>query len=143
MGKTANPLAGGVYFGEGPRWREGRLWFSDFFARAVKSVSEAGEVRTEFEVEGDRPSGLGWLPNGDLLFVSMERRRLMRRSPGGEIRLHADLSRIASWHCNDMVVDAQGRAFVGNFGFDLDAALVERGPESVLADHTAAAIALV
>jgi hypothetical protein len=32
----------------------------------------------------------------------------------------ADLSGLATFHCNDMVVDAGGGAYVGNFGFDLD-----------------------
>jgi sugar lactone lactonase YvrE len=126
MGRATKVLTGGLYFGEGPRWRDGRLWFSDFWAHAVKSISLAGDLRTEFEVEGDRPSGLGWLPNGELIFVSMERRRLMRRGADGSLRQHADLSGIATWHCNDMVVDAAGRAYVGNFGFDLDHELVEQ-----------------
>jgi len=126
MGRATRVLAEGLYFGEGPRWRDGRLWFSDFWAHAIKSVSLAGDVRTEVEVEGDRPSGLGWLPDGDLIFVSMERRKLMRRGADGQVRTHADLSGVATWHCNDMVVDAEGRAYVGNFGFDLDHLLAER-----------------
>ncbi|MBS0410683.1 MAG: SMP-30/gluconolactonase/LRE family protein [Proteobacteria bacterium] len=143
MARPTRVLTEGLYFGEGPRWRDGRLWFSDFFAHAVKSVSTAGDLRTEFEWD-DRPSGLGWLPDGDLLFVSMEQRKVMRRSAAdGSIRLHADLSAIATWHCNDMVVDARGRAYVGNFGFDLDADLVSRGAPDVIANHTRARLALV
>jgi sugar lactone lactonase YvrE len=143
MSRPTRVLTEGLYFGEGPRWRGGRLWFSDFFAHAVKSISLAGDLTTEFEWD-DRPSGLGWLPNGDLLFVSMEQRKVMRRSAvDGSIRLHADLSAIATWHCNDMVVDAQGRAYVGNFGFDLDADLVSRGAPDVIANHTRARLALV
>jgi sugar lactone lactonase YvrE len=142
MSRTARVLVEGIYFGEGPRWRDGRLWFSDFYAHAVKSVSPAGDLRSEFAID-DEPSGLGWLPDGDLLVVSMEQRRLLRRSPDGEIRLHADLSGIASWHCNDMVVDAQGRAYVGNFGFDLHDELEKRGTESVLAEHATARLACV
>jgi sugar lactone lactonase YvrE len=67
-------------------------------------------------VEND-PSGLGWLPDGRLLVVSMRNRRLLRLDPDG---LHevADLSRVAAYHCNDMVTDARGRSYVGNFGFD-------------------------
>lgn len=126
MGRATKVLAEGLYFGEGPRWHEGRLWFSDFWAHAIKSVSLVGDVRIEVEVDGDRPSGLGWLPGGDLIFVSMERRKLMRRGPDGQVREHADLSGVATWHCNDMVVDAEGRAYVGNFGFDLDHLLAER-----------------
>jgi sugar lactone lactonase YvrE len=142
MGRQTRILAEGIYFGEGPRWRDGRLWFSDFYAKAVKSVSLAGDARVEFEID-DRPSGLGWMPDGSLLVVSMTRRQVLRRSPAGEISLHADLSDLATFHCNDMVVDAAGRAYVGNFGFDLDAEMVARGPASVIADHPRAKLALV
>jgi sugar lactone lactonase YvrE len=142
MTRETRVLAEGIYFGEGPRWRGGRLWFSDFQAHAVKSVSLAGDLRTEFEID-DQPSGLGWMPDGSLLVVSMTRRQVLRRTPEGQLRLHADLSGIATWHCNDMVVDALGRAYVGNFGFDLDAALTARGAESVIADHPTASLALV
>jgi sugar lactone lactonase YvrE len=105
-------------------------------------VSLAGDLRTEVVIE-DRPSGLGWLPDGSLLIVSMTRRQVLRRSPAGEISLHADLSAIADFHCNDMVVDRHGRAFVGNFGFDLDAAIAARGVAAVLADHPTARLAAV
>ena len=142
MARSTGVLADGIYFGEGPRWHEGRLWFSDFYAHAVKSVSLAGDLRTEFEID-DQPSGLGWAPDGSMLIVSMTKRQVLRRSIDGQISLHADLSRIADFHCNDMVVDAAGRAYVGNFGFDLDAAMVSRGVESVIADHPTAKLACV
>jgi sugar lactone lactonase YvrE len=142
MARQAKVLAGGISFGEGPRWRDGRLWFSDFYDHAVKSVSPEGDVRTEFTID-DQPSGLGWMPDGDLLVVSMTRRLVLRRSPDGTIRTHADLGALATWHCNDMAVDAQGRAYVGNFGFDLEAAVAARGFEGVAADHATARLALV
>jgi sugar lactone lactonase YvrE len=143
MARKTRVLADGVYFGEGPRWHDGRLWFSDFYAHGVKSVSIYGDVRLEFTLDGDRPSGLGWMPDGSMLIVSMTRRQLLRRSPDGKIGVHADLSGVATYHCNDMVVDAAGRAYVGNFGFDLDAAIEAKGIEGVLADHPTAKIALV
>ncbi len=143
MGRQTRVLTGGIYFGEGPRWRDGRLWLSDFWAGAVKSVSLAGDLRTEFEVAGDRPSGLGWMPNGDLIVVSMQRRQLLRRSADGTMALHADLSGVATWHCNDMVLDAEGRAYVGNFGFDLDHALAERGAGRPADLSTTATLAVV
>jgi sugar lactone lactonase YvrE len=142
-------VTGGVFFGEGPRWhadsRGGRLWFSDFYAHRVYSVSEqGGDLTTELEVEnGEQTSGLGWMPDGSLLVVMMHARQLWRRWPDGRFELHADLSQVADFWCNDMVVDAQGRAYVGNFGFDLDKAMRERGPEGVLADHPRTRIALV
>lgn len=142
MGRSTRVLADGIYFGEGPRWHDGRLWFSDFYAHAVKSVSLAGDLRTEFELD-DQPSGLGWMPDGSLLVVSMKKRQVLRRTADGTMRLHADLNGIATWLCNDMVVDSRGRAYVGNFGFDLDKELVARGAESVIADHPTARLACV
>lgn len=124
MGRTTKVLAEGLKFGEGPRWRDGRLWLSDFYDHAVKSVSLAGDLRVEFEID-DQPSGLGWAPDGSMLIVSMTKRRLLRRTPDGTITVHAELGHIATFHCNDMVVDSAGGAYVGNFGFDLDAAMAK------------------
>jgi sugar lactone lactonase YvrE len=73
----------------------------------------------------------------------MIKRQVLRRSPGGKIAVHADLNDIATFQCNDMVVDSKGRAYVGNFGFDLYAEVVGRGIDSVLADHTTAKLACV
>lgn len=142
MGRATRVLTEGLYFGEGPRWREGRLWFSDFYAHAVMSVSLAGDLRTEFTID-DQPSGLGWMPDGSMLIVSMTKRLVLKRSPAGQMSVHADLSSLATYHCNDMVVDAAGRAYVGNFGFNLDAELESRGTESVIADHPMAKLACI
>lgn len=128
-------------FVEGPRWHEGRLWFSDFFDHVVKAVDLDGNVETIVEVAG-QPSGLGWLPDGRLLVVSMIDRRLMRLDPDGLV-LHADLGHVAAFHCNDMVVDAAGRAYVGNFGFDLDAAVASRPTHEELAKLPTAVVARV
>lgn len=112
-------LLDGLTFPEGPRYRDGLLWFSDMHAHKVMTVDLDGKVETILEVPG-MPSGLGWLPNGDLLVVSMRDRSLLRFGDGG-VEVVADLSELASFHCNDMVVDNEGRAYIGNFGFDLDA----------------------
>lgn len=109
-------LLDGLYFPEGPRWHDGRLWFSDFYAHEVVAVDENGRRESMIEVP-NQPSGLGWLPDGKLLVVSMTDRKLMRLDPDG-LKLHADLWDAAAWHCNDMVVDAEGGAYVGNFGFN-------------------------
>jgi sugar lactone lactonase YvrE len=129
----ATVLTDGLYFGEGPRWHEGRLWFSDFYAHAVKSVGADGVQRIELELD-DQPSGLGWLPDGRLLLVSMAAMKLLRQDPDGLV-VHADLSEFSAHLCNDMVVDNAGRAWVGNFGFDLDALMEEKGLEGALANH--------
>jgi sugar lactone lactonase YvrE len=112
-------LLDGLVFGEGPRWRGDRLWLSDMHAHTVLTVDLAGKREDVLHVAG-KPSGLGWLPDGRLLVVSMHDRRLLRRETDGALVTHADLSALAGGDCNDMVVDARGRAFVGNFGFDFE-----------------------
>ncbi len=114
-----DPFITGIDFGEGPRWHDGRLWYSDFYQYAVKAASLDKTVEVIVEVPG-QPSGLGWMPNGDLLVVSMVDRRVLRYD-GNQLTEHADLSGLATSLCNDMTVDAEGRAYVGNFGFDLHA----------------------
>lgn len=117
MGSETAILVEGLAFAEGPRWREGKLWFSDMHARRVMTVDLAGNTEALLEVP-PQPSGLGWSPDGRLLVVSMVDRRLLRLEATGLEEL-ADLGELASYHCNDMVVDQNGRAYVGNFGFDL------------------------
>jgi len=117
MANVTEVLLDGLAFPEGPRWRDGKLWFSDMHAGTVQSVDASGRSEVVVEVPA-APSGLGWLPDGRLLVVSMTDRRLLRLDPDGLAEV-ADLSELASYHCNDMVVDQQGRAYVGNFGFDL------------------------
>lgn len=111
-------LLEGLCFGEGPRWHEGRLWFSDMHSGVVLAVDEDGKSEEIVRVEAE-PSGLGWRPDGTLLIVSMQDRKLVALEADGTLRTVADLSPHATWHCNDMVVDAAGRAYVGNFGWDL------------------------
>ncbi|HEU5084860.1 MAG TPA: SMP-30/gluconolactonase/LRE family protein [Acidimicrobiales bacterium] len=108
----------GLSFPEGPRWHEGRLWFSDMHDHRVLAFDPAsGATTVELEVPG-QPSGLGWRPDGTMLVVSMTDRRLLAVHDGRTEEV-ADLSDVAPFHCNDMVVDARGNAYVGNFGFDL------------------------
>jgi sugar lactone lactonase YvrE len=116
---TAEPFVSGLFFGECPRWHEGRLWYSDFFDHAVFSVSPEGERRVEVAFDGE-PAGLGWLPDGRLLINSRLDRVIVRREPDGSLVEHGDLRPFATWHANDMVVASNGQAYSGNFGFDLD-----------------------
>lgn len=109
-------LLDGLTFPEGPRWHDGRLWFSDFYTQSVLTLDAAGKAERVVEVP-QRPSGLGWTQEGDLLIVSMLDRRVLRLK-GGKLLPYADLSALAGGPCNDMVVDRAGRAYVGNFGFD-------------------------
>ena len=112
------PVVDGLCFAEGPRWHDGRLWFSDMHDLKVLAFDPAtAETEVVVEVPG-QPSGLGWRPDGTMLVVSMVDRRLLAVRDGRTEEV-ADLSELAPFHCNDMVVDARGNAYVGNFGFDL------------------------
>ena len=123
-------LLDGLGFAEGPRWHDGRLWFSDFGERVVRAVDLNGGV-TEIVRVSNSPSGLGWLPDGSLLVVSMNDQRVLRVGPQG-VTEHSDLSRFTKFPCNDMVVDARGNAYVGHMGFDLFARPLQRTAASLI-----------
>ena len=110
-------LEGGHFF-EGPRWHDDAWWVSDFYAHRVLRITDAGQAETVVEVDG-QPSGLGWLPDGTLLVVSMKDHRLLRVESDGQLSVHAELETYCGGHLNDLVVDERGRAYVGDFGFDL------------------------
>jgi sugar lactone lactonase YvrE len=111
-------VSGGSFF-EAPRWHQDRWWVSDFFRHGVFSFdADGGDRRQEAKVKA-QPSGLGWDPDGALLIVSMLDHLLLRRHPEtGSLEQMADLTTLAGGPSNDMVVDAAGRAWVGDFGFD-------------------------
>ncbi|WP_430335075.1 SMP-30/gluconolactonase/LRE family protein [Rhodococcus sp. ACT016] len=131
---TIETIASGLAFPECPRWREGRLWFSDIYRGVVLRLDPTtGDLDRVVEVPGE-PAGLGFLPDGRLLIASVQERKLYRLEADGTLAAHADLHGIATWHLNDMTVDASGRAYVGNYGdasappappFPADLAMVE------------------
>jgi sugar lactone lactonase YvrE len=110
-------LEGGCFF-EAPRWHAGRWWVSDLYRRVVQTVDADGAAREVVSVEG-QPSGLGWMPDGSLLVVSMRDRRILRWSGDAGVTVHADAGELCAGHLNDMVVDRHGGAYAGEFGFDL------------------------
>jgi sugar lactone lactonase YvrE len=112
--RALQTLVDGLGFPEGPRWRGDTLWCSDIFGHDVLRVAPDGTTQTVAVVH-TQPSGLGWLPDGRLLVVSMLDRKLLCVD-GSAISEAADLSGLASHECNDMVVDARGRAYVGSIG---------------------------
>jgi sugar lactone lactonase YvrE len=108
----------GYSYLECPRWHDGRLWVSDFYTNQVVATDGRGDTQVVAEVPG-QPSGLGFLPDGRALIVSMRDHRILVRGDSGELTEHADLSDAVPAVLNDMIVDERGRAYVGNFGFDL------------------------
>lgn len=105
----------GLAFAEGPRWHNGKLYVSDMHNHHVLAVTRAGDCEIVGAHDG-RLSGLGWLPDGQLLAVAMDG-SLLRYTPSGFVA-HADLRAQAPYGVNDMVVDSRGRAYVGQFGYD-------------------------
>ena len=110
-------LDGGRYF-EGPRWHAGRLWFVDCMDRTLFSLSPSGEREQHAKFDGDTPCGTGILPDGRLVVLTMYRKRLLTYADG-RLSLYADLSGIAAGTIDDMIIDGQGRAYVGDLGFDM------------------------
>jgi sugar lactone lactonase YvrE len=108
---------GGRYF-EGPRWHAGRLWFVDCWKRTLLSLTPSGECEQHAKFDDDTPCGLGVLPDGRLIVLTMFRKRLFAYSDG-QLSLYADLSDIATGTIDDMIVDGLDRAYVGDLGFDL------------------------
>jgi sugar lactone lactonase YvrE len=109
------PLANGFCFGEGPRWFEGLLWFSDMLGEAVHTSDMRGSLTT-LALPGHSPSGLGFRPDGSLLIASTED-RLVLRYDGDTVVTIADLTDLAPASLGDMVIDEAGRAYIGSQAF--------------------------
>jgi sugar lactone lactonase YvrE len=131
MSREAKVLVDGLLFPESPRWHDGAFWFSDMHAKTVNRIDSSGQQSVVTTVSGT-PPGLGWTPEGQLLVVSMEDHRLLRLEESGRLAEVADFSSLARHLSNDMVVDAQGRAYIGNFGFDFHAGATPRKTNLVL-----------
>jgi sugar lactone lactonase YvrE len=119
--RSIDLLADGLHFPEGPRWHDGRLYVSDFYDRVVLAYRPDGSRTVVCEVPG-QPSGLGFTPAGDLLISSMLDHKLLRYRQG-EVSEVADLGALVGGSCNDLYVDAAGRAYVGNFGSDMETSI--------------------
>jgi sugar lactone lactonase YvrE len=110
-------LMTGIVFGESPRWRDGRLWFSDWGAQEIVAVDPEGRSEVIVHMPSS-PFCIDWLPDGRLLVVSAGDGLLLRREPDGSLVTHSDLSSLSNHPWNDIVVDGRGNAYVGNIGFD-------------------------
>jgi sugar lactone lactonase YvrE len=99
-------------FPEGPRWHDGELWFSDFVAKAVRSTTLDGEIRSRAMLD-DQPSGIGFLPDATPVVVSSRKKQVVRIDEG-TVAVHADLQDLPGDYLNDMLADGDGRLYVGH-----------------------------
>lgn len=138
MLRRLKPFGPAGHFYECPRWAADRWWASDMDGHIVYSFSADGDAQVELTLEGDRPGGLGWTPDGDLLVVSVHRKQVLRRPAlGGAAQVHADLSDMfgdTKGFLNDMIVSRDGHAYVG---FDADHALYDRSDARGMIVHVA------
>jgi sugar lactone lactonase YvrE len=110
-------FAEGLMLAECPRWHDDFLYVSDMWGQAIYRYAPTGERETVARVPFE-PGGLGWAPDGALLVVGMDTRQLLRVEHDGNVSLFADLSVVAPWQCNDMVVAGDGTAYISQFGYD-------------------------
>jgi sugar lactone lactonase YvrE len=106
----------GLYF-ESPRFRDGQLWVSDALTSKIVRATLNKTTELICKINGV-PSGIGFLPRGDLIIVSMFRQKLYRCSDG-DVSAYADLAQVANGTLDDMIIDPAGNAYVGDLGFDL------------------------
>ncbi len=118
--RTATVAAEGFTLLEGPRWHDGMLWTSDFYTHRVLRWDVAGtgplQPETVCIVEG-RPSGLGFMPDGELRISSMLDKRLLAWD-GTRTEVVADFSDLVTGPMNDLAIDSAGIAIIGNFGLN-------------------------
>ena len=124
-------ILGGLAFPESPRWHNDKLWFSDVHAHRIMTVDMEGNSEVIVDEVPGHPSGLGWLPDGRLLVVSLYKKQLLRLDKTGLTEV-ADLSTLASGICNDMVVDSHGQAYIGNAGLDTNLEKNTVGPAEII-----------
>jgi sugar lactone lactonase YvrE len=130
-------LMTGIAFGESPRWHDDRLWFSDWGTQEIIAVDLEGESEVIVRVPSF-PFCIDFLPDGRLLIVSASDRLLLRREPHGPLVTHADLSTLSEHPWNDIVVDGQGNAYIGNIGFDFPEAQFAPGTLALVTPHGSA-----
>lgn len=116
----------GLSWPEAPRWHDGSLYVSDMYAGRIVRIGDDGSIESYADARGRETLdgaelvtvGTGFLPDGRLLINSMNEKVVLIWD-GTSIEVHADLREIAQSPINDMVVDADGRAYVTQMGFDL------------------------
>ena len=113
-------LRTGLGLVESPRWRAGRLWFSDWIAGEIIAIDDAGASEL-IVVHESLPLCFDFLPGGRLVLVSNQQMALLTLQDDGSLATYADLSALSQFGCNDIVVDGRGNAYVNSPNFEFSA----------------------
>jgi sugar lactone lactonase YvrE len=147
---TPTKLSTGYSWSEIPRWHDGAFYFSDMYNHKILRLDEEGVPETYVDATDRKPlapepgsdavgdvevvlGGLGWLPDGRAIVVSMHERLLLVWD-GAALSTYADLRGVATSSCNDMVVDADGRAYITQLGYNLFHGEEPREAELIVVD---------
>ena len=107
-------LTEGIIFGEGPRWRDGKLYLSDMLGKKIYAIDDAGNKEVVVQVP-NQPNGICFAPDGTLIHCSMFDQALYKVVDGEDV-LYKDLSPLMTGYCGDIVMDDAGRIYVDDVG---------------------------
>ncbi len=106
-------LVEGLGFPESLRWRAGRLWLCNWGSGEVLTVTADGQRDVAAQLApATLPFSIDWLPDGSLIVVDGPGRTLLRQEPDGTLRPYADLTGFGPEPFNELLVDAEGGAYV-------------------------------
>ena len=114
--KTLAHSTTGLKFTESPRWHDGKLWFLDIHDKRIKTVDLTGSVATVLELPFI-PNGFGLTPEGTVVVGDAFQRRI-HRGAGAALQQVADISDFTEFCLSDGIVDAEGRLYVGDIGYN-------------------------
>jgi len=114
--KTLADPTTGLKFTESPRWHNGKLWFLDIHDKRIKTVDLSGSVATVLELPF-LPNAFGLTPEGTFVVGDAFQRRI-HRMEGTVLMQVADISNVTQFCLSDGIVDAKGRLYVGDIGYN-------------------------
>jgi sugar lactone lactonase YvrE len=114
--KTLVDFTRGLKFAESPRWHDGKLWFLDIHGKAIKTVDMQGQSSTVLDLPFI-PNGFGLTPEATIVVGDALGRRI-HRWDGAVLQQVADVSGLTTFCLSDGVVDANGRLYIGDIGYN-------------------------
>jgi sugar lactone lactonase YvrE len=114
--RTLADAGQGLKFTESPRWYDDKLWFIDIHDKRIKTVDLNGTVATVVDLPFI-PNAFGISPDGTIVVGDAFDRKIYRVE-GSSLKLLADISELTVFCLSDGIVDAHGRLYVGDIGYN-------------------------